>query len=157
MCSRDSWYTMGDKDPQSFPESRISRIDYERLAQIVSFSESIVRTVAANPEKPDFLKTSSPGASRAMAFKVYVGTIPDYSDNPKGMRLTGVREGSPAEKGGMRGGDILIQFGELEIKNIYDFTYALGKYKPGDVVEVVVLRGENEENVTLQLTLEKRK
>jgi hypothetical protein len=146
----------GLHDDYHRPTDTWEKLNYQRLAQIVAFSESLVRTVAISPEKPDFVKTSSPGPTRAMGFKVYVGTIPDYSDNPKGMRLTGVREGSPAAKGGMRGGDILVQFGELEIKNIYDYTYALAKYKPGDVVDVVVLRGQNDEKVTLQVAMEKR-
>lgn len=139
------------------PSDTWEKLDYLGLAQIVRFSESILRTVASKSEKPDFIKTSSPGARRAMAFKVYVGTIPDYSDHPKGLRLTGVREGGPADKAGLQSGDIIIKFGDLEIKNIYDYTYALGKFKPGETIEVVILRGENEDReVTLSLTLEKR-
>jgi hypothetical protein len=139
------------------PSDTWEKLDYQGMAQIVRFSESIIQTVANDVEKPDFIKTSSPGARRAMAFKVYTGTIPDYSDHPKGLRLTGVREGGPAEKAGLKGGDVIIKFGDLEIKNIYDYTYALGKYKPGETIDVVVLRGENEDQlVTLSLTLEKR-
>ena len=74
------------------------------------------------------------------------------------MKITGVKEGSPAEKGGLQPGDVITNFGGTEIKNIYDYTYCLGKYKAGDEVEIVVLRGENEdEEVTLTLTLEGRK
>ena len=46
---------------------------------------------------------------------------------------------------------------DIDIKTIYDYTYALGKYKPGETVDVVLLRGENDEKVTLHVTLEKRK
>lgn len=92
-----------------------------------------------------------------MAFRVYVGTIPDYSDNPKGLRLSGVRTDGPADKAGIQGGDIMVKFGDIDIKTIYDYTYALGKYRPGETVDVVVLRGDNDEKVTLHVTLEKRK
>lgn len=147
----------GLHDDYHRPSDTWDKLNYPGLEKVVEFSESILRSVAANPEKPDFIKTSSPGARRSMAFRVYVGTIPDYSDNPKGLRLSGVRTGGPAYKAGMQGGDIMIKFGEVDIKTIYDYTYALGKYKPGETVDVVVLRGDNDEKVTLHVTLEKRK
>ena len=147
----------GLHDDYHKPSDTWDKIIYPGLEKIVEFSESIVKTVAQNPEKPDFEKTSSLGARRSMAFRVYVGTIPDYSDNPKGLRLSGVREDGPAAKAGMQGGDIMIKFGDIDIKTIYDYTYALGKYKPGETVDVVLLRGENDEKVTLHVTLEKRK
>jgi S1-C subfamily serine protease len=65
-----------------------------------------------------------------------------------------VSPGSPAEKGGLRGGDVLVRFGEKEIRNIYDYTYALGERRPGDVV-VLVVRREGKE-VSLPVTLGSR-
>lgn len=146
----------GLHDDYHKPSDTWEKLNYKGLTKVVKFSESIIRSVGGKEEKPDFVQTSSPGARRSMAFRVYVGTIPDYSDNPKGLRLSGIRSGSPAEKAGMQGGDIMIKFGEIDIKTIYDYTYALGKYKPGETVEVVVLRGEDDQKETLQVTLEKR-
>lgn len=146
----------GLHDDYHRPSDTWDKLNYAGLEKIVKFSESILSAVDENPEKPDFVETSSPGARRSMAFRVYVGTIPDYSDNPKGLRLSGVREDGPAAKAGIRGGDIMIKFGDIDIKSIYDYTYALGKYKPGETIDVVVLRGENDDKVTCQVTLEKR-
>jgi len=147
----------GLHDDYHRPSDTWDKLNYPGLAKVVEFSESILRSVASTPEKPDFIKTSSPGARRSMAFRVYVGTIPDYSDNPKGLRLSGVRTDGPADKAGIQGGDIMVKFGDIDIKTIYDYTYALGKYRPGETVDVVVLRGDNDEKVTLHVTLEKRK
>ena len=66
-----------------------------------------------------------------------------------------MRPESPAEKAGIRGGDVLVRFGGIPIANLYDFTYALRDKKPGDVVEVEVER--DGEIVTVVATLEKRK
>ena len=71
------------------------------------------------------------------------------------MKLSGVRGGSPAEKGGMQGGDVIIEFGAQKVKNIYDYTYALDAVKIGQTVNVVVLREGN--RVDLQVTPEARK
>jgi|WetSurMetagenome_2_1015567.scaffolds.fasta_scaffold07148_5 aminopeptidase YwaD len=86
--------------------------------------------------------------------KVYVGTIPDFSSNEEGYKISGVKEGSPADKAGMIAGDLMIKFGNKEIKNIYDYTAALGEHKPGDEVEVVVKR--NNETLTVKVILGKK-
>ncbi len=70
------------------------------------------------------------------------------------MRLSGVTDGSPAAVAGLQGGDIIVKFGRVEINNLYDYTYALGEYKPGDQVDVVVKRGD--EVKTFQLTVLRR-
>ena len=70
-------------------------------------------------------------------FRVYLGTIPDYGEEVEGVKLSGVREGSPAAKAGMKGGDIIVECAGKQIKNVYDYTYVLGDRKPGDVVEIV--------------------
>jgi len=66
-----------------------------------------------------------------------------------------VRPGSPAAKGGLKAGDVLIQFGDKPVKNLYDFTDALRRSKVGDVVEVKVLR--EGQSVSARVTLEQRK
>ena len=58
--------------------------------------------------------------------------MPDYSYEAKdGMRIDGVSEGSPAEKGGLKGGDIITRFGDKPVGTIYDFMESMGKHKPG--------------------------
>jgi len=69
--------------------------------------------------------------------------------------LSGVRAGSPAEKGGLKGGDVIVEFGGQKITNIYDYTYALDAVKIGQSVEVSVQRGG--EAVKLNVTPEARK
>ena len=57
------------------------------------------------------------------------------------MKLSGVRAGSPAEKGGIQGGDVIIEFAGQKIANIYDYTYALDAVKIGQEVSLKVQRG----------------
>lgn len=136
------------------PSDTWDKINYPGLAKAIQYAENIVRAIGTNPDRPEFIKVqSSAGEKRSMAFSVYIGTIPDYSDHPKGLRITGVREGSPAEKAGMKEGDVIVKFGDVDVKNIYDYTHALSTLKPGDNIKVVVLRGPKEdERVTLDLT-----
>jgi S1-C subfamily serine protease len=71
-----------------------------------------------------------------------LGTIPDMSGSPGGVRLTGVREGGPAAVAGIQGGDIIVKIGEFDVPDLYAMTNALAKHKPGDTVVVLVRRGE---------------
>jgi len=71
-----------------------------------------------------------------------------------GLRLNGVREGSPADKGGLRAGDVVVEFNGKEVGDIYAYTYALQDTKPDDVVDIVVER--DGERVTLTVTLGRR-
>jgi S1-C subfamily serine protease len=83
---------------------------------------------------------------------VYLGTIPDMaSSDVPGLKLTGVRAGSPADKGGLAAGDVIVRFGGREVKDLYSYSDALYAHKPGDRVEVVYLRGGQRRTTTVTL------
>ena len=68
----------------------------------------------------------------------YLGTIPDDATEVVGVKLSGVRGGSPAEKAGLKGGDIIVGFAGQNVANIYDYTYAHDAVKFGQAIEIVV-------------------
>jgi S1-C subfamily serine protease len=70
------------------------------------------------------------------------------------MKLDGVRPGSPAERAGLRSGDIIVRLGKTPVKNVYDYTYALGEMRAGEEVDVLIRRDSKE--MTLKITPEKR-
>jgi S1-C subfamily serine protease len=85
---------------------------------------------------------------------VTLGVMPDYADEAKaGLKLSDVRDGGPASKAGIKGGDTITSIGGKPISTIYDYMECLGRYKPGDVVDVVVKR--DGEDVTLKVNLTK--
>lgn len=138
------------------PSDDFEKINSEGEVQITNFVYETALTLDKMESKPDFVKVvSSDNEKRSMgSVKVYVGTIPDYSSTEEGMKLAGVKEGSPAEKGGLMAEDIIIKFGGKDVKNIYDYMYAMGEFKPGEEAEVVVLR--KNEMVTLKIKLGSR-
>lgn len=87
-------------------------------------------------------------------YGAYLGSIPDFSPVERGVRITGVRAGSPAEEAGLTGGDIIIRFDDGDIADIYEFTAALRSRKPGDAVVVTVVRDGRE--VPLRVVLGRR-
>jgi len=66
-----------------------------------------------------------------------------------------VRPGSPAEKAGVRSGDVLVRFGSVTIATLNDLTFALRGHRAGDRVDVVVLRDGQERR--FEAVLEERR
>jgi hypothetical protein len=139
------------------PTDTAEKLNYEGLERVAKFSEQIVTDlvqVAARPDLAKVERSGPPGGGRE-TLRAYLGTIPDYTTEVKGVKLSGVRGASPAEKGGVQGGDVIVEFGGQKIANIYDYTYALDAVKIGQPVKMVVER--NGQQVTLTVTPEARK
>ncbi len=139
------------------PTDTAEKFDYEGLERIAKFAQtscSIWSPVTTRPSSRASSAATPAGSSRD-TLRAYLGTIPDYTTEVKGVKLTGVRGGSPAEKGGLQGGDMIVEFGGQKITNIYDYTYALDAVKIGQPVAVVVDRDGR--NVKLNVTPEARK
>ena len=138
------------------PSDDFDKINLTGAGKVLSLVFETAQELAQQDVRPVFSKAKESKESRGRGeFRVYLGTIPDYGEEVEGVKLSGVREGSPAAKAGMKGGDIIVECTGKQIKNVYDYTYILGERKPGEVVEIVVLRGN--ERVKLQVTLEERK
>jgi len=135
------------------PTDTFDKINYDGEAMVLTMVERTVREVADMADKPVFtMPVQAAQQSASTGFRVTFGVIPDYGDDPQGLRITGVKAGGPAEKAGLKGDDIVIKFGTTTIKNIYDLTSAMGERKPGDMIQVVVLRDGKE--LVLPVTLE---
>ena len=74
-------------------------------------------------------------------------------DRP-GLRLTGVTPGSPADRAGLKAGDIVVSLGGVPVVDLTSYSNALYAHKPGDEVDIVVMRGN--ERLTLHVTLGRR-
>ena len=112
------------------------------MERIAKFARQILLDVAESPERPDFArveKSTAESGSRE-TLRAYLGTIPDYTTEVKGVKLSGVRAGSPAEKGGLQGGDVIVEFAGQKITNIYDYTYALDAVKIGQPIKIAIER-----------------
>jgi aminopeptidase YwaD len=138
------------------PSDTWDKLNYAGMEKVVRFVEDVAFDVDQEPMRPKYIAVEMPKSSgnAGRSYRVYMGTIPDFGEQVEGMKLSGVGVGSPAAKAGLQAGDIIVKFGKTDVKNLYDFTYALGEHKPGDEVEVVVKRGK--EMITTKVKLEKR-
>jgi hypothetical protein len=135
------------------PSDDVDKINFPGMEKVLNLVSNVVLDLTTNPEKIEFTKVQgeTQQQGRRMNIRVYIGTIPDYSEQVEGFKIAGVNDGSPAEKAGLKAGDVIIKFGDKPVKNIYDYMYAMQGYKPGDEVEVVVLRNGQEMKFTITL------
>lgn len=133
------------------PSDDADKINISGQKHILDYVYETAIEIDELTEKPDYINVPRKQDNNMGGWKVYVGTIPDYAYTGEGFRLTGVSPGSPAEKAGIKSGDIMIKFGDRSINNIYDYVYALQEYVPGDVVDVELKRGEESLNINLEL------
>ena len=127
------------------PRDTMDKINYEGARDISKLFALIARGLATSKSAPKFKKVDPPKNQGVRGFRVYLGTIPDYSQSDiKGVKLSGVSEKGPAEKAGVKGGDIVIGLGGKKILNIYDYTDAIAGLKVNEEAEIVVKRGEKE-------------
>ncbi len=123
------------------------KISLDGFDRVTSFTLGIVTALANRPTRlrPEDAPPPPPppvaSSSVTPGYGAYLGTIPDMTDNPGGVRLVGVRAGSPAEKAGLRGDDVITKIGEMEVPDLQAMTDALRSHKPGDIVEIVIRRG----------------
>jgi hypothetical protein len=132
------------------PSDTAEKIDYEGLDRVVALGVAIERRLDALDEAPPFsrVEPQTRGGGRA-GVRVFTGTIPDYATEVKGLLLSGVVAGGPAERAGLQKGDVIIEIAGQSITNIYDYTYALDVLKIDQPTKVVYLRGGERKETTL--------
>ncbi len=129
----------GLHDDYHTPSDDWEKINSKGQQKVLALMSDLILDLNSHQDKVAFSDVEEPkrGSSK---FNVYLGTIPDYSNQIEGVKLMGVREGSPAHKAGLLDDDTIVQFNGVSIKNIYDYVYALSDSKPGIPTSLVVLR-----------------
>jgi len=136
------------------------KINVEGFGQVATFVTGLVTALADRPGPLTLMPSASQMSATTATgppmpgYGAYLGTVPDMTDNPGGVRLLGVRAGSPAEKAGLRGDDIITRIGDTSVTDLEAMTQALRSHHPGDTVSVVVRRGN--QTTTLQAVLGER-
>lgn len=72
-------------------------------------------------------------------------------ESPHGAQVTQVGKGSPAEKGGIRRGDVITEFNGVKIRNFGHLKHVVGAAGVGKSVDVIVLRAGKEKRLTIKL------
>ncbi len=131
------------------PSDDLEKINLKGEADVLSLIAQVITSLDAQP-KLAFLTTKTKPMGTRSAFKVTMGVMPSYSSDAEGLKVDGVTEGRPAQKAGIQTGDVIVQMGDLVIKDIQNYMEALGKFEKGQTISVKLKRGE--EVITVSVT-----
>ena len=123
------------------PTDDPDKINYTGEFRIVQYMLSLIKA-ADKKGRLAFTKTREQMVAGSARFSVTMGIMPDYTFSSKGVRVDGVSEGRPAQKAGLRAGDVVIQLGDYPVSSIENYMEALGRFKKGDQTKVKVMRAD---------------
>ena len=140
------------------PSDTWEKINPQAAARLVDVVGNTGFQLAQASDRPAFIAVVEDkplAGGSGGGYGPYFGSIPDFGQVENGVKFSDVKPASPAAKAGLKAGDILVQFNDKAIKNLYDFTDALRSSKVGDVVDVTVMR--DGKPVKASVKLEQRK
>ncbi|MGH7319312.1 MAG: M20/M25/M40 family metallo-hydrolase, partial [Candidatus Rokuibacteriota bacterium] len=143
------------------PSDTWDKINPDGLRKVIGVAYRTVRALADRDDRLAFVRVPATGGSRESGssrsgYGPYFGVVPDFGESPTpGVRLGGVRPGSPADRAGLQAGDVISQFAGMVVRTLDDLTFVLRGKRPGDRVEVTFVRDGTER--TVHATLEQRR
>jgi len=141
------------------PSDTADKIDSAGLEAVARLAYRVARAAADQGARLEVVRAAGPPppqGSGERSYGTYLGAIPDFAERTDpGVLLTGVRPGSPAERAGVTGGDVLLRVGATSLRNLQDLAFALRSHRPGDEVEIEWTRGS--ERRTAKVRLEERR
>jgi len=131
------------------PTDDWDKINYEGEAEVLKIIIKVIEELDNEP-KLAFLSTKNKSMGGSRSFKVTMGIMPSYTAEVEGLLVDGVSDDKPAKKAGILAGDIIVQMGDIVVKDIQNYMEALGKFEKGQTVPVKVKR--KDEVLTLSVT-----
>jgi S1-C subfamily serine protease len=133
------------------PSDDWEKVNVEGMRRIADMVADATLAIANADARPTYQETKRPIVLASGGSRPYLGTIPDFASPIEGYALQGVAAGGPAEKGGLKAGDVIVKFGDSKIGGLEDIDSALRKFKAGDKVKVVVIRDKAETELEVVL------
>lgn len=131
----------GVHDDYHRPSDTADKINAEGEERVATLAARLALSVSEADERLAFVDPpADPNRTKTRAFKVSLGTVPDYAYTGKGVKLTGVRPDAPAMRAGLKAGDVILKIGEHEITNMHDYMFSFGDLEPGREVVIEIER-----------------
>jgi hypothetical protein len=121
------------------PSDDFDKINYEGEVEVLKIIVKLIEELDGQP-KLEFLTTKSKSMSTRSSFKVTMGIMPSYTADEEGLKVDGVSDGKPAQKAGVLAGDVIVQMGDVVVKDIQNYMDALATFDKGQTVPVKVRR-----------------
>ncbi len=125
------------------PTDDADKINYSGETKIIQYILSVINKTK-EIDNLVFTKTRDNVNSGKSSFKVTMGIMPDYTFSGNGVMVDGVSDNRPAQKAGIKVGDIISQLDDIMVNDVQSYMEALGKFKKGDAIKVKITRGKDQ-------------
>ena len=133
------------------PTDDFDKINYIGETRIINYISGIVLSPISTGQKLAFTKTRETQTTSLMrSGGVTMGIMPDYTFSGAGVRCDGVTDGRPAQKAGLKAGDVIVKIGEYNVSSMETYMQTLGKFQKGEKTKVKFKRGNEEMEAEVQ-------
>jgi Zn-dependent M28 family amino/carboxypeptidase len=134
------FFFTGDHPDYHRPSDTADRINVAGMERVVDMAADVIQDLATTADRPKYVKLAKPAPAGPGDFP-RLGIRPDYTDDKAGVLVGGVSDGGPAERGGVKAGDRIVELGGRPVKSLEAYMTLLRENKRGQEIEVVVVRG----------------
>ena len=100
----------------------VEKIDADGEARVVLLAWRVLRELGDRDLRLHFKRGTQPAPSMraGSGSDVWLGSVPDMAAGAvKGLRLSGVTPGSPADQAGLVAGDVIVEFDGKPVTDLY--------------------------------------
>ena len=136
------------------PTDTFPGLNLAGMRRIAAYITDMTVAVANAPRRPEFVAVEMqrrPGDSP----RAFLGCVPDFTREEPGYPVSAVISGSPADRCGLKGGDVIVKIGKQRIGICADLDDALQQYTAGDHVRVTVRRNRTTKSFEAVLEMAK--
>ncbi|MBS1918091.1 MAG: M20/M25/M40 family metallo-hydrolase [Bacteroidetes bacterium] len=131
------------------PTDDYNKINYTGELYVIKYIFTLIDELN-DKGKLAFAKTRETQTASSTRFSVTLGIMPDYTFSGSGVRVDGVSDGRPAQKAGLKTGDVIVQLGDYPVSSLENYMQALSKFKKGDNTKVKYKRGNDVSEAAVQ-------
>jgi Zn-dependent M28 family amino/carboxypeptidase len=138
----------GDHGDYHRPSDTADKINVAGMRKIADLVTDVVSNLSTVAERPQYVQVASSGKTGGPAGP-RIGIRPDYGSDKEGVLLSGVAEGGPAQKAGLKEGDLITEVGGKPAKNLETYMVLMSAFKKGDKVPLTVERDGKKVAITV--------
>lgn len=147
------FFNTGAHDDYHTPRDVVEKINFEGLQRVTEYAYDLTVNLINSDEVLTFQEAGPKGrAKNTRKGKVKLGIMPNFGKSEDdGLRVDGVTKDSAADRGGIEKGDVIVGIAGKEVHNIYEYMARMTKVRPGQTINVDIVRGGTKKVLIIQI------
>ena len=146
------FFFTGIHDDYHRPTDTPDKINFEGMSEILRFSFDMIADLDSQG-KLEFASTpvTRRGQPQRRGAGPTLGLMPDHAFQGEGVKILGIVENRPAQRAGLKEGDVIIKIDENPIPDIEEYMRVMGSFQANQKINVMVNRNEDQMEIEVEL------